>query len=154
VRLSPARRAGVTLLEVLTAIFILGVGLLALLFLFPLGALAMAQAVKDDRAGKIAADAVAFSQDGLNLLSRTGEFVRDSFANNSADPKTAAALRAGYEALGMRATGLETRLRELHADVPDPAARARIDQLVLQIRAIKMYLAGLADLLRLLEGPN
>ena len=45
------RRAGVTLIEVLVAIMITGVGLLALLTLFPLGALEMAQSFKDDRCG-------------------------------------------------------------------------------------------------------
>src|SRR5205085_7502211 len=47
------RRAGVTLLEVLVAIMITGVGMLALMTLFPLGAMEMAQSVKDDRAGHI-----------------------------------------------------------------------------------------------------
>ena len=47
----PARdsQAGVTRTEVLVAIFLMGVGLLALLALFRLGALQMAQAIKDDR---------------------------------------------------------------------------------------------------------
>lgn len=44
------RRAGATLIEVLVAIFVMALGLLALLTLFPLGALSMAQAIKDDRA--------------------------------------------------------------------------------------------------------
>lgn len=43
------RRPGVTLLEVLITIFIMGIGMLALLTLFPLGALSMAQAIRDDR---------------------------------------------------------------------------------------------------------
>jgi type II secretory pathway pseudopilin PulG len=46
------RRTGATLIEVLVAIFIMGIGLLALLTLFPLGALLMAQAIRDDRAGQ------------------------------------------------------------------------------------------------------
>lgn len=50
-------RPGVTLLEVLTAIFIMGIGMLALLTLFPVGALSMARAVRDDRAATIAANA-------------------------------------------------------------------------------------------------
>jgi prepilin-type N-terminal cleavage/methylation domain-containing protein len=53
------RRPGVTLLEVLTAIFIMGVGLLAILTLFPLGALSMARAVRDDRAAAAGANASA-----------------------------------------------------------------------------------------------
>ena len=47
------RRPGVTLMEVLVAIMITGVGLLALMTLFPLGALEMAQSVKGDRIGAI-----------------------------------------------------------------------------------------------------
>jgi type II secretory pathway pseudopilin PulG len=54
-------RAGITLVEVLAALFILGVGLLALLTLFPLGALSMARAVRDDRAAAIAANATALA---------------------------------------------------------------------------------------------
>ncbi|MFM7148573.1 MAG: hypothetical protein ACKO23_01905, partial [Gemmataceae bacterium] len=53
------KRPGVSLLAVLTAIFIMGVGMLALLTLFPLGALSMARAIKDDRAAVIAANAAA-----------------------------------------------------------------------------------------------
>jgi Tfp pilus assembly protein PilV len=56
------RRQGITLLEVLVAIFVLGLGLLALLTLFPLGALTMAQAVKDDRATLTAANGLAALQ--------------------------------------------------------------------------------------------
>jgi len=44
------RRTGATLIEVLVAIFVMGIGLLALLTLFPLGALTMAQAIQNDRA--------------------------------------------------------------------------------------------------------
>src|SRR5262245_40260831 len=47
------RQSGVTLIEVLVAIFITGVGLLALLVLFPLGASEMAQSVRDDRTGHL-----------------------------------------------------------------------------------------------------
>jgi prepilin-type N-terminal cleavage/methylation domain-containing protein len=51
------RRAGVTLIEVLVAIFIMGIGMLALLTLFPLGAVSMAQALRDDRAASAAVEA-------------------------------------------------------------------------------------------------
>jgi Tfp pilus assembly protein PilV len=51
------RRAGVTLIEVLVAIFVTALGLLALLTLFPLGALSMAQAIKDDRVAQTASNA-------------------------------------------------------------------------------------------------
>jgi prepilin-type N-terminal cleavage/methylation domain-containing protein len=61
-------RRGLTLIEVLVAIFILGVGLLAILVLFPLGALNMARALKDDRCGVIAANADAMAQ-GMRMRS-------------------------------------------------------------------------------------
>lgn len=48
------RRPGVTLIEVLVAIFIAGIGMLALLALFPLGAVSMAQALRDDRTSSAA----------------------------------------------------------------------------------------------------
>jgi prepilin-type N-terminal cleavage/methylation domain-containing protein len=54
-------RPGVTLVEVLVAIFIMGVGMLAILVLFPLGALKMAQSLKDDRCAQAAAQAAALA---------------------------------------------------------------------------------------------
>ena len=47
-------RPAVTLMEVLIAMFIMAIGMLALLTLFPLGALSMAQALKDDRCANTA----------------------------------------------------------------------------------------------------
>src|SRR5438132_5093361 len=58
---SYAGRRGVTLLEVLTAIFIMGVGLLAILTLFPLGALSMARGVRDDRAATIGGNVASWA---------------------------------------------------------------------------------------------
>jgi hypothetical protein len=62
------RRPGITLLEVLAAIFITGIGLLSLLTLFPLGALTMLRAVQDDRAAQAGdnAKAIANSVDMRN----------------------------------------------------------------------------------------
>ncbi len=51
------RRTGVTLIEVLMALFIMALGILALLSLFPLAALQMAQSIKDDRTGTLAVNA-------------------------------------------------------------------------------------------------
>ncbi|HXG09622.1 MAG TPA: prepilin-type N-terminal cleavage/methylation domain-containing protein [Gemmataceae bacterium] len=51
------RRPGITLVEVLVSIFIMGIGLLALLTLFPLGALTMNQAIQADRAAACARNA-------------------------------------------------------------------------------------------------
>ena len=53
------RRNAVTLTEVLIAIFVLSIGLLALLSLFPLGAAQMAQALKDQRCAEAASVAGA-----------------------------------------------------------------------------------------------
>jgi hypothetical protein len=51
------RRPAATLMEVLVAIFVTAIGLLALLALFPLGALSMAQAIKDGRTAHATANA-------------------------------------------------------------------------------------------------
>ncbi len=56
------RRTGSSLMEVLVAIFILGIGLLAILTLFPLGALRMAQAIQDDRVAHCAPNAASLAQ--------------------------------------------------------------------------------------------
>jgi hypothetical protein len=53
------RRAGITLTEVLVAIFVMGIGLISLLTLFPLGALNMAQSIKDDRCAQASNNADA-----------------------------------------------------------------------------------------------
>jgi hypothetical protein len=53
------RRSGITLIEALMAIFVMAIGLLALLTLFPLGAVQMAQALKDERTAETANNAVA-----------------------------------------------------------------------------------------------
>jgi hypothetical protein len=59
------RRPGATLLEVLVALFIMAVGMLALLTLFPLAAISMGQALQDDRAASAAtcAENVALAMD-------------------------------------------------------------------------------------------
>jgi prepilin-type N-terminal cleavage/methylation domain-containing protein len=55
-------RRGVTLMEVLVSIFVSGIGLLSLLALFPLGALSMAQAIKDSRTTVAARNAFAAAE--------------------------------------------------------------------------------------------
>ncbi|HLJ94174.1 MAG TPA: hypothetical protein VKU02_13385 [Gemmataceae bacterium] len=56
------RRSGTTLIEVLVAIFVAALGLLGLLALFPLGAVSMAQAIKDSRCAQAAANAFALAE--------------------------------------------------------------------------------------------
>jgi hypothetical protein len=53
------KRRGATLVEVLVAIFVMALGMMALLVLFPIGALSMARAIQDDRAAHAAANADA-----------------------------------------------------------------------------------------------
>ncbi len=80
------RRSGVTLIEVLVAIFVAAIGLLALLALFPVGALSMRQALKDSRCAQLCTNAMAqyrsrgIGQD-LNVVQdySTGATIPDSF---------------------------------------------------------------------------
>jgi hypothetical protein len=53
------QRPGVSLAEVLIAMFVLTIGLLGVLSLFPLGAVRMAQAIKDDRCATVNNDVAA-----------------------------------------------------------------------------------------------
>jgi prepilin-type N-terminal cleavage/methylation domain-containing protein len=79
------KRPGVTLVEVLVTIFIMGIGMLALLTLFPVGAISMARALVNDRAAQAAnnADAIATIQDIRHdpfVISDT-LFPNDAFTN-------------------------------------------------------------------------
>lgn len=55
-------RTGATLVEVLVAIFVMGIGMMALLTLFPIGVLTMRQAIQDDRAASAAANATSVAK--------------------------------------------------------------------------------------------
>jgi len=89
------RRPAATLVEVLIAIFVMALGMLALLTLFPLGALTMAQAIKDDRTANAAANAAAVARI-LNLPQDPGLFApNDPFSNPLPNTPTAAALPDG-----------------------------------------------------------
>lgn len=67
------RRDGVTLTEVLVAIFVTGIGLLSLMSLFPLGAMNMAAAIKDQKAADAARNAEAVARI-LNVREDSGVF--------------------------------------------------------------------------------
>ena len=56
----PLGRRGVTLTEVLVAMFVMAIGMISLLTLFPLGAMQVGQALRDDRATQLARQADAF----------------------------------------------------------------------------------------------
>ncbi|GIW82830.1 MAG: hypothetical protein KatS3mg105_4637 [Gemmatales bacterium] len=81
--------SGVTLTEVLVSIFVMGIGLMSLLVLFPLGAMNMAQAIKDDRAAHAGANAAAIARI-LNI--RDDAMVFPAYTN---PPPGAAALTPG-----------------------------------------------------------
>jgi type II secretory pathway pseudopilin PulG len=53
------RRSGFTLIEALMAVFVMAIGLLALLTLFPLGAMQMQKAIKDQRSAESANNAIS-----------------------------------------------------------------------------------------------
>ena len=55
------RRSGVTLVEVLVAIFVMAIGLIALLTLFPIGMLRVSQALGDARSVECADNAYSYS---------------------------------------------------------------------------------------------
>ncbi len=55
-----ADRSGVTLTEVLVAMFVMAIGMISLLTLFPLGAMQVGQALRDDRATQLARQADAY----------------------------------------------------------------------------------------------
>lgn len=75
-----SHRAGLTLVEVLVAIFIMGVGLLAIMTLFPLGILNYGQAMQDDRVAQAAANAAAIA----NLFDlRNDSTISATFAQRS-----------------------------------------------------------------------
>src|SRR5207248_8529795 len=62
------RRSGTSLVEVLIAIFIMALGLMALLTLFPLGLLQMAASIKDDQCARAAANAETTARYGWKQI--------------------------------------------------------------------------------------
>jgi hypothetical protein len=116
-RASGRTQAAAALLEVLVALFVLGIGLLALLTVFPLGALAMAKAIQDDRTATFANDAVAFGQAGEELILRTKDFVEASLSSGSVDRDATARLRDEYEDYIREAAAPMTRDAESRGSV-------------------------------------
>lgn len=78
-----ARRTGVTLTEVLVAIFIMGIGLLSLLAMFPLGAINMKLAIQDQRTADAARNATVVAR----LLDfREDQYVFPNYTNVDWNP--------------------------------------------------------------------
>ncbi len=93
------RRPGATLVEVLVSIFIMGIGLLALLTLFPIGILTMRQAILDDRTAHATANAVAVAEvasvrQDPNLINNPATN-SDLFLNPNPTPQPGEALLQG-----------------------------------------------------------
>ena len=82
------RRTGVTLVEVLVAIFVMAIGLIALLTLFPIGVLRMAQAIRHERCAQCAysADKLAMMNNIRNDPTVAPVGALDYFANPFQDP--------------------------------------------------------------------
>jgi hypothetical protein len=149
-----ASTSGITLVEVLAAIFVMGIGLLALLTLFPLAALTMAQAVKDDRAGAIAAEATVFSQRGEDLVLKTQEFAQQSLLKGAVDLDLAARLEQEYEQLALDASYIEAQIEELQVSLPPRQIRRYTTPLLAQNRAIQRSLWRHRRLLSRLAQAN
>jgi hypothetical protein len=155
-RVSPrlADDAGVTLVEVLVAIFVTGVGLLSLLALFPLGALEMARAIKSDRTAAVAAHAQDLSETGQALVTRTLAFAQISMSNASADADAAAKLRDRYGQLAQESVEMEIELANLQYELPSAPVQPFTGPLLMQIRSIEQRLAQMIQLLAMLEGTR
>src|SRR5687767_14983631 len=94
------RRAGLSLIEVLAALFIMGIGTMAILTLFPLGALTMAQAIKDDRTAQAAASADAYMRwywrhQVVELAGETSRSANEAFYRGLRDPNDSLATTFG-----------------------------------------------------------
>ena len=146
-------QAGVGLTEVLAAIFVMGIGLLALLTLFPLGALQMAQAIKDDRTGAVAARATALGAAGEHLIADTSQFVARSLLTGSVDRADAARLRDEYEHFQEQASDLEAELEELRELFPPAEIQRYLGPLLAQIRAIRLRVNPVVVILQRLTHP-
>jgi hypothetical protein len=146
-------QGGVGLTEVLAAILIMGIGLLALLTLFPLGALEMAEAIKDDRTAAVAARATAFGAAGEHLIADTSQFVARSLLKGSVDQGEAARLRAKYEHFQEQAADLEAELQELRELFPPAQIQRYLGPLLAQIRAIRLRMIPVVVILQRFTPP-
>ncbi|HYH65830.1 MAG TPA: prepilin-type N-terminal cleavage/methylation domain-containing protein [Urbifossiella sp.] len=83
-----SRRPGLSLTEVLVALFIMGIGCIAILTLFPLGALNMAQAFRDDRCTQSAYQADAYLRAYVQTARDTGRLnaASEKFVEALTDP--------------------------------------------------------------------
>jgi Tfp pilus assembly protein PilV len=146
--------SGVTLVEVLMAIFVTGVGLLALLALFPIGAMDMAAAIKDDRAAAIAAQATQFSQTAENVVLKTRDFIQESLLKGAVDRDAAGALQDEYQLLTVQALDIELQIGELESALPRWQIARYAAPLKAQIREIAKRTRQMILLFGLLDGSQ
>jgi hypothetical protein len=149
-----ATDVGIALVEVLVAIFIMGVGLLSLLTLFPLGALNMAEAIKGDRTAAIAAESEAFSKAGEELLAQTADFVEISLSKGSVDPDMATRLREKYGQLMLWAEELEIELKSLQGVYPRRVIQPHVGPLLAEIRSIRLRMVPIVRILSLVDNDE
>lgn len=93
------RRPGVTLIEVLVAIFVASIGLLALMALFPVGALSMRQALKDGRCAQTAANAFALFK-AMNIGQNITSVTTDPFNDAVSGPGLGSRPATGASGIG------------------------------------------------------
>ena len=146
--------AGVTLVELLAALMAAGIGLLAILAIFPLGALELARALKDDRGTAIATQALDLSETGEALVMRTLGFVQVSMAKGAANPDETSKLREEYEQLARESVEMEIALTHLQYDLPRPVVQRYVNPLLMQIRWIEGRIAQIVQLLSLVESVS
>lgn len=82
------RRPGLSLTEVLVALFIMGIGCIAILTLFPLGAMNMAQAFRDDRCTQGVYQADALLRTYVKTARDQGRLTNERFYEALNDPDT------------------------------------------------------------------
>ena len=110
------------MLEVLVSILITGIGLLALLSLFPLGALSMAQAINDDRESQLHDAAHALNEAAFrieNVVNLAGVTYRDWLQRAGADSKELFTLRAILEVEQNQLWKMESEIRSRSPDLSE-----------------------------------
>ena len=85
---SPRVRSGMSMAEVLVALFLMALGSIAILTMFPLGMYHMGQALKDDRTAQCAAQADAFMRSYWRMAVVQGGSAGEPFVTAMDDPNS------------------------------------------------------------------
>jgi prepilin-type N-terminal cleavage/methylation domain-containing protein len=156
-RKSRPRRSGVTLLEVLIAIFILGVGLVSLATLFPIGLTRLANAARNSRSAllrPIADDIVKVRDD---VAASTNDALADLLQGDTAQADGHAKQFAVHEA---QLAALIQKIRQVRPNLQDPKDRLLADRALRElarwqrtVREVKESFAVLAEWERQKSNP-